>query len=301
MCNADLDPIRNVLTWRRGDQRAPHKPLLLLLQIARISRGESRLAPYSWIHDRLESLLREFGPSRRSLHPEYPFWRLQKDGEFWDIPERAQAEAALAERKRRSDCPPTILRSVDAHGGFTEAVDRHLRSSPEQLQTLAAEILDEHFPSSLHDSLLNAVGMAWQAIAVPRRARSPQFRESLVRIYEHRCAICSFDGRVGYADLALEAAHIQWHSYGGPDEPSNGLLLCALHHRALDRGAISLSDERRVVVSQHLHGGAVVNDMLLRFNGQPIRVPIEPQASVSLRSIRWHQREVFRSPERSLS
>ena len=37
-----------------------------------------------------------------------------------------------------------------------------------------------------------------------------------------------------------EAAHIQWHSHGGPDQVANGLALCTFHHGAFDRGAIGL-------------------------------------------------------------
>jgi hypothetical protein len=32
--------------WKRGDERAPHKPLLLLIALARIQRGDPRLIPY---------------------------------------------------------------------------------------------------------------------------------------------------------------------------------------------------------------------------------------------------------------
>ena len=35
--------IANVLTWKRGAKRAPHKPLLLLLAIGNIQRGGKRL------------------------------------------------------------------------------------------------------------------------------------------------------------------------------------------------------------------------------------------------------------------
>ena len=37
--------------------------------------------------------------------------------------------------------------------------------------------------------------------------------------------------------FGLEAAHITWHAGDGPDLVPNGLVLCTLHHKALDRGA----------------------------------------------------------------
>ena len=36
--------------------------------------------PFAEVSRDLTELLKEFGPSRKSHHPEYPFWRLQNDG-----------------------------------------------------------------------------------------------------------------------------------------------------------------------------------------------------------------------------
>jgi len=37
------EAVANIKMWQRGDQRAPHKPLLLLYALGRLSQGESRL------------------------------------------------------------------------------------------------------------------------------------------------------------------------------------------------------------------------------------------------------------------
>ena len=92
-----LERLRSVAVWTQGGKRAPHKPLLLLLALASVQRGEERLTSYDDLHERLEQLLINYGPPRQSQHPEYPFWRLQNDGEFWEIPER---EAAIEELRK---------------------------------------------------------------------------------------------------------------------------------------------------------------------------------------------------------
>lgn len=134
-----------------------------------------------------------------------------------------------------------------------------------------------------------------------RPQRSPEFREAIIRQYEHKCAMCGFDGRLGVSDLGLEAAHIMWHALGGPDHPTNGLLLCSIHHLALDRGAIGLTEDHRIIVSQHLHGGTQVGELFVKINGNFLRQPIEPTASPAAEFIKWHWQQVFREPGRPVS
>src|SRR5947208_12307179 len=84
--------------WKKGDQRAPHKPLLILYALGRWQRGFPEVTFLETERD-LTALLREFGPPRRSDHPEQPFWRLQNDG-VWTV----TAPAGLA-TKKRGDIP----------------------------------------------------------------------------------------------------------------------------------------------------------------------------------------------------
>ena len=69
--------------WRQGDQRAPHKPLLVLYALGRWQQGKPSVT-YAEAEPELIALLREFGPPRKSDHAEQPFWRLQRDG-VWKV------------------------------------------------------------------------------------------------------------------------------------------------------------------------------------------------------------------------
>ena len=69
--------------WKQGDQRAPHKPLLVLHALGRWQRGLAEVS-FREAEPDLRGLLREFGPPRKSDHPEQPFWRLQNDG-LWVV------------------------------------------------------------------------------------------------------------------------------------------------------------------------------------------------------------------------
>src|SRR2546425_7513075 len=101
-----LDKIRRVRSWVRGDERAPHKLLLLLMALAKLQRGEGRWLDYGdEVDPKLKELLSDFGPHRRVLHPEHPFWRLQNDG-LWEVPE---AECVRRELTSAGDARPEAL------------------------------------------------------------------------------------------------------------------------------------------------------------------------------------------------
>ncbi|ECC7151989.1 HNH endonuclease, partial [Salmonella enterica] len=77
--------ISNITIWRKGEQRAPHKPLLLLYVLSHYRQSHDRLFDYgSEIHEQLLDLLERYGPQRREQRPDMPFWRLKGDG-FWEL------------------------------------------------------------------------------------------------------------------------------------------------------------------------------------------------------------------------
>ena len=281
--------------WRHGDERAPHKPLLLLWVLARLQRGEPRLAPFREIEPSVGVLLRDFGPPR-TTRPEYPFWHLQSDG-LWVIPERGALQADIDEAPHRHNPRLTVIRQVDAHGGLPEGLYDELRRRPDLVNRIVERLLDDSFPASMHQELLDAVGMPWVTLTT-RPARDAAFRDTILRIYEHRCAVCGYDAMLGSIDLGLEAAHVRWHAAGGPDTENNGLALCALHHKAFDRGAIGLDDEQRILVSQHVRSGAGSIELLVRFSGQPLKGPQPGCPPPAPPNVEWHRREVFREPVR---
>jgi hypothetical protein len=71
--------IQKIKMWQRGGERAPHKPLLLLYALGRLTRGEPRQMNYKEVKDDLKNLLDEFGPPRANQSPSYPFIRLCND------------------------------------------------------------------------------------------------------------------------------------------------------------------------------------------------------------------------------
>ncbi|MBD3322374.1 MAG: restriction endonuclease [Chitinivibrionales bacterium] len=279
--------------WKRGSQRAPHKPLLLLYALGRCNRGSSRTVVFSEVDPILQKLLRQFGPSRRSYHPEYPFWRLQNDG-IWELENAESVEL----RKGQTDAKKSELLSHDVSGGFPRPIYELLSRDKAFIAEIARDILDQNFPTSMHDDLLQAVGLDLDRQVISRAKRDPDFRNRVMTAYEYRCAVCGFDVRLGSSQLGVEAAHIKWHQAGGPDVVPNGLALCSLHHKLFDRGVFTVSKELQIQVSEHAHGTSGFEEWLLAFHGKQLRAPQRPDYYPKADFLRWHFREVFRTPAR---
>lgn len=299
-----LRRLDGIFVWRRDGERAPHKPLLLLLALGRVQRRERRLAPYgNEIAKDLKSLLRRFGRPRSVLHPEAPFARLRRDG-LWEV----VTDKDLDSIRGKGGITHGQLVDHAAAGGFPASDQRLLLGDPALVEEAAQRLLDCHFAPSLHDDIRDAVGLTrpseqrFSAAASSRR--DPRFRHSVLRAYERRCAACGFDVRLDDDLVGLDAAHIRWHSEGGPDDVRNGLALCILHHRIFDRGAIGLERAAtgfRLVVSDEVNGQSPAFRQLLDCHGRPLRSPQRARQHPNPDFVDWHRRQVFRGEPRERS
>src|SRR5580698_5692602 len=96
------------------------------LALGRLQSGSPRLLPFDQIENPLTRLLEEFGPPRKSIHPELPFYHLQTDG-VWVIDE----QAPLTRRRGSKNPLRTELRKWKVGGGFTPQLYRELKDRPE--------------------------------------------------------------------------------------------------------------------------------------------------------------------------
>ena len=279
--------------WKRGSERAPHKPLLMLHALSQVQRGHQRLQPFVEIEPVLKKLLIEFGPSRRSYHPEYPFWKLQNDG-IWQV---TNAED-LKRRAGKSDPLRNELLQGSTEGGFTEEHYKTLSKRPEILVAVARDILAAHFPSTLHSLIAKAIGIELE-VSVRTSNRDSKFRDEVLTAWGHRCGFCGYDIKLGHADLGLDAAHIRWVQHGGPDISANGIACCSIHHLAFDRGAIGIDEERRILISSLVHGGTFFDELFLKLQGKKINRPSLERALPRSEYLVWHQKQVFKGEART--
>ena len=289
--------------WKHGDKRAPHKPLLALWAIGRCRRGAPRLASYALVDRELAELLRQFGPHRKTIHTEDPFWRMQRDG-VWEVDRPSMVRSTAEGGPYKGD-----LRRHRIRGGLTESAYATLQRQPHLALQIAEYLVTSHFPATLQDTVLEATAISPDGVVgtevrdsddwsqVRRRRRDPRFRALVLAAYGSRCAVCEFAGRLDDKPLAIEAAHIKWHEYNGPAEVDNGLAMCSLHHDLFDRGAFTLMSELQVIVADTVRG-AGVEASLGRFHGKVLRAPpVTGFPRPDPRFLAWHRSEIFRAPE----
>ncbi len=106
--------------------------------------------------------------------------------------------------------------------------------------------------------------------------------------------------RLGHTLVAVEAAHIKWHQAAGPDDETNGIALCSMHHKLFDRGVFTLSGGLIVQVSELAHGSAGFNEWLMAFHGKSIMPPQRPSYYPEAQYVSWHVKEVFKGYQRHI-
>jgi len=292
-----LKAFADIRVWQQGGQRAPHKPLLVLLMLGRLWRQEPAVAPFAQVEPELRKLLEQFGPSSARASVHYPFWHLRTDG-LWDLDGPASILA------RPAGATPSLTEMRQLSGAFSPEALEALTRNPQLVVRLARSIVESHFPESLQPDVLEAVGLPIDSSEQPaasqdERKRDASFRKRVLLAYEYRCCVCGHDLRLDGIIVGLDAAHIKWFQAGGPDIEPNGLALCSLHHKLFDLGAYTvLPADYVVVVSQHLTGGDQAKIRMLSYHGAAL---IRPQTESSLphaEYLEWHRDQVFKSPER---
>lgn len=182
----------NIKVWKRREERAPHKPLLILYALGRVQRKEKRMVLYTEAKETLKQLIEDFGPPRLS-RAMYPFIYLSNDG-IWEL----QGEEKIHTKGHYSD---KELSAQKIRGGFNEEIYSMLLNNPRLLTDVAQNILEQNFPSSMHEDILSTVGI--QLNFTPKIKRTPEFRTRILRVYEYSCAVCGFSVWLGQLPVSL--------------------------------------------------------------------------------------------------
>lgn len=70
--------------------------------------------------------------------------------------------------------------------------------------------------------------------------------------------------------------------------------MCAIDHKAFDKGSIGLDESMRVLVSEAVNGNGIVGRLFWDFAGMEIALPVVKGNYPKKGYVEWHRREVFR-------
>ena len=274
--------------WKRGSQRAPHKPLLLLYALGKWSNGHRA---FEWRNCKKDfgALIEQFGGSAKA-EVSNPFARLRNDldGKLWIV----EGELVLG----ASDNPSVrALNENNNIARFHPDFEKELANRG-AFDTLVNQLLVEHFSETQFEDILMACGLASEEVVYSKRSkRDPEFRQSVLDAYGHQCAICKYDIQFRTKIIGVEAAHLQWHNSNGPDQVTNGLALCSIHHKLLDYGAIGFNDNLELIAAKGLNGSKDQLDHLIyRHEGRQIVLPRNSMEEPSVEYVRWQRKEIFK-------
>jgi len=121
------------------------------------------------------------------------------------------------------------------------------------------------------------------------RLRQGAFRVMVTDAYQRRCAISGEK-----ALPVLQAAHIRPVAEGGQHRLDNGLLLRSDIHTLFDRGYISVTPERKVLVSKKLKDDFDNGEPYLPLAGNKIHVPSNEAEQPAKEFLEWHVDTVYR-------
>lgn len=289
-----LNRLAALRVHQRDGRRAPHKPLLVLLALGRLSTSGSSALTWQDAQTQLGGLIAEFGPGSRTSRVQsaaYPFTRLRSDG-VWVLDR---------------DVPMDTVGPLAAEpisGRFAPEVEQTLAGDPGLLASAARALVESHFPDTIAPDLLRAVGLdpaivlhAADAVpdpagASPRR-RDPRWRELILQAWDRQCAFCGFDGQLHGATVGIDAAHVRWFALDGPDDPDNGLALCALHHKLFDHGVLGVDLDMYIHVSTVYSSRTDAGRAIYDLHGRPLSA--RPGTAMPARKhLEWHRRWVFK-------
>jgi putative restriction endonuclease len=271
---------------------APHKPLLLLVIMEMMEKGEIVSVEVTLSPDiafRFSVFWSVVAP-RRKQRPEVrlPFHYLGSSG-IWQ-PLTSQGE--LSPDKKLTSMiriDPSFFECL-SNEGFRDKARRVLIETepyflPEERVALYSMLKLK--PSALE---IREDEAAYKTSV--QTGRDARFRIEVVLIaYRHACALTGYRMTTLGMESIVDAAHIHEFKDSRNNDPRNGLALSKNAHWQFDRGLWSLNDDYKVIVNKEkfIEEG-VAGQRLADFEGRRIFLPSEPKYWPERDYLGWHRK-----------
>lgn len=149
------------------------------------------------------------------------------------VPGRDAAEIAATKAASRIGLP-VFLSIVNRSTGLRDVKLAWVESSDDSLKQFMLKFGEKPFDQPGHQTndqvFVVTAPRDKEEIITNRSKRQPRFKFQVLSYYNKiECCLCNIR-----APRLLDAAHIVDVQHNGTDDPRNGLILCANHHRAYD-------------------------------------------------------------------
>lgn len=129
-------------------------------------------------------------------------------------------------------------------------------------------------------------------VLTKRTVRDRIFRTHVLTAYDRRCAFTGFQFINGGGRAEVEAAHIKSVEAKGPDVVQNGLALSGTVHWMFDRGLLTIAEDARILLSNHINDVDGVRK-ILNSNGRA-RFPDNARDRPDPAFVSWHRENCFK-------
>ena len=303
-------------------EKAPHKPVLLLTVI---QAYENKLLTTNQIviSPELTGLFKSnwnlFVRTSRTLGFALPFFHLKNEkGNWWELVANpgcemwvqsgqlssfsnlsaavayAQIDPNLAQLLR-NEATRNILRRTLLDTYFPGQTVVESADPDADLDELKREMLEES-PAEYRTKLKTLKKrLDSETYQIEVYTRDTLFRREIVRLYDDTCCITGVRVSAPYAFSMVDACHIVPFYKTFNNHPTNGIALCPNLHRAFDKGAISIDDDYRVIISRTFVENESSTHSLKALAGIQIQLPKDGQYLPGSEAFGWHRKHTFKS------
>jgi putative restriction endonuclease len=317
----------NVSRTKKGE--APYQPILLLSVIDLIAQG---LIQANHIHITKE-LRTTFNKYRSILSPDrtfdsslsMPFFHLQnEEHQFWylDYKDEYYRDILSMGEKIIND---KIRKSIEQNENYVSHayIDQELfnllqddDSRKELVDTLVAKwfTLSEDIGGNkteyllkankaFHDSIQKEIKRLKKSDELAQKfyfrksaAREAVFGQTVIEIYDYKCAFCRLKVSNSLKRNIVDGAHIEPFAISFNNEINNGISLCKNHHWAFDKGWFSITDNYKIIIANDLQEESPHTREMQKFHDEDILLPdskkYDPdQYHPSHTSLEWHRKK----------
>jgi len=288
--------LRKLTNLNKARNNAPHKPLLLLVFLEMIEKGEfvdGNLQLTPELAFRFDTFF-DVAKHRRSAHPDVrmPFHHLGTQ-KFWS-PRMSNGEVS----RHRSTTAYVVPEPE-----FLEACrDPVFRRRARYL------LIREHFEPAERNALYHLVGLEiphedlvtrdafFEKLQDAENAgRSARFRLDIVSAYKYTCALTGYRVTTISSGAIVDAAHIHQFADSRNNDPLNGIALCKNAHWLFDVGLWSVDDDYKVLIAQEAFSESSPNQTpLMKMQGQRLLLPRDETIWPSKVHLAWHRTRKFK-------